>query len=72
MAVMYYDVCDNAYKLDKDTFKLTILRRTEDGRVYEDEPTDYEKAKFDRHSFDRGIISEEIACRPALNLSLSY
>ena len=31
MAVMYYDVCDDAYKLDKDTFKLTILRRTEDG-----------------------------------------
>ena len=31
MAVKYYNVCDDAYKLDKDTFKLTILRRTEDG-----------------------------------------
>ena len=72
MAVMYYDVCDTPFKRDSVSGDVSVLRADSDGSVYEDEPTAYEASKFDRNWRDSSVISEEIACRLAIDPSLSY
>ena len=72
MSVRYFDICDTAYKRDSSTCKVTVLRVNSDGKVYEDEPTEYERERFSRHFLDAGVISEEIAYKLALDPSISY
>ena len=72
MSVKYFDICDDAFKRVSITGDVKILRATLDGKVYEDEPTPYEAAKFDRNWFDSSIIDEETAYKLAVNPALSY
>ena len=72
MSVKYFDICDDAFKRDEDTWELSILRSTPDGKVYEDKPTPYEVAMFDRNWFDSGVIDKETAYRLTLDPSTAY
>lgn len=72
MAVLHYDVCDDAFRIDGESGSVSILRCTADGKVYEDLPSDTELGRFRRNRADSSIISEEIAYKLALNPSLSY
>lgn len=68
----YYDACDNAFRLNLDSGELKILIANENGEVEVKDPTDYKRAIFERHRFDCGVISEEIAYALAVNPALSY
>ena len=72
MAVMYYDVCDDAFKIDGESGSVSIFRCTADGKVHEDLPSDTKLGRFRRNRSDSSVISEEIACRLAIDPSLSY
>ncbi len=45
MAAVYYDVCDDAFKIDEKSGSVSILRCTADGKVYEDLPSDTEPGR---------------------------
>ena len=68
----YFDACDNAFRLNLDTWELKILKADGNGGVEVKNPTDYERAIFVRHRVDCNVISEEIAYALALNPALSY
>ena len=72
MAVKYFDICDTAFKRDSASGEVSILRVASDGSVYEDEPSEYETAKFWRNWLDSSVISEDTAYKLAVDPGLSY
>ncbi len=68
----YFDICDRPFKVDDYSMELKILRVSPDGEVYEDEPTEREKASFSRNRATSSVISKEIAYKLALDPSLCY
>ena len=71
---VYLDVIDLPFVTDAPLHKnpVRILRLSEEGEVYEDEPTEYEMGIYRRNWIDSGLIDKDTAYKLLLDPMHAY
>lgn len=75
MRSKYFDIADKPFKWSESgELKILRVRLSSDGNkeVFEDNPSEYERASFWRNMDTSGVLDYETAYQLALDPSLSY